>query len=229
MWDGYAGSVLAAGWVTLSLALASLLLAVLIGVAGALAKLSHSRFLRTTATVYTSVVRGIPDLVMMLLVYYSVPALLNQTLQDAGYDVYVEFSPFIAGTATLGLIFGAYMTETFRGALMNIPKGEIEAAKAYGLGPVRIFWRILAPQMIRLALPGFTNNWLVMAKATALVSLIGLQDVMFRARGAAEATARPFTYYVLVGAFYLVLTTVSLLILRHVAKRYDAHTKEAAR
>lgn len=229
MWDGYAGSVLAAGWVTLTLALASLLLAVLIGVAGALAKLSSSRVLRTTAILYTSVVRGIPDLVMMLLVFYSMPALLNQAFQDAGYDVYVEFSPFIAGTVTLGLIFGAYMTETFRGALMNIPKGEIEAAKAYGLGKVRIFRRILAPQMIRLALPGFTNNWLVMAKATALVSLIGLQDVMFRARGAAEATAKPFTYYVLVGAFYLVLTTVSLTILRHVAKRYDAHTREPAR
>ncbi|MGQ9365735.1 ABC transporter permease [Azospirillum sp. ST 5-10] len=229
MWDGYAGSVLAAGWVSLALAFASLLLAVLIGVAGALAKLSHSRVLRATAAVYTSVVRGIPDLVMMLLVFYSLPALLNQTAQGMGFDVYVEFSPFVAGTVALGLIFGAYMTETFRGALMNIPKGEIEAAKAYGLGPGRIFWRILAPQMARLALPGFTNNWLVMAKATALVSLIGLQDVMFRARGAAEATAQPFTFYLLAGAFYLTLTAVSLAVLRRVGKRFDAHIREAAR
>lgn len=228
MTDGYIASVLAAGWMTLALAFAALLLAVLIGIAGALAKLSQSRFLRTTATIYTSVVRGIPDLVMMLLVFYSGPALANQLLQDAGWDVYVELSPFTAGTVTLGVIFGAYMTETFRGALMNIPKGEIEAAKAYGLSPSRIFLRILAPQMIRLALPGFTNNWLVMAKATALVSLISLQDVMFRAKAAAEATNMPFTYYVTAGLFYLALTTVSLLVLRRVARRYELHTRRAS-
>ncbi|UHD46337.1 ABC transporter permease subunit [Aureimonas altamirensis] len=226
MLGGYVASVLAAGWVTLSLAFVSLLLAVLIGVAAALAKLSPSRTLRVAATTYTSVVRGIPDLVMMLLVFYSLPALLNQAAQDWGFDVYVEFSPFVAGAVTLGLIFGAYMTETFRGALLNIPRGQVEAAEAYGLGRLRIFWRILLPQMMRLALPGFTNNWLVLGKATALVSLLGLQDVMFRAKGAAEATAKPFTFYLLVGGFYLVLTAISLFVLSRVAKRYEVGIKE---
>jgi His/Glu/Gln/Arg/opine family amino acid ABC transporter permease subunit len=229
MLGGYVASVLAAGWITLSLAFVSLLLAVLIGVAAALAKLSRSRTLRVAATTYTSVVRGIPDLVMMLLVFYSLPAILNQASQDWGFDVYVEFSPFVAGAVTLGLIFGAYMSETFRGALLNIPKGQVEAAEAYGLGRFRVFWRILLPQMTRLALPGFTNNWLVLAKATALVSLLGLQDVMFRAKGAAEATAKPFTFYLLVGGFYLVLTAVSLFVLSRVAKRYEVGVKELAR
>ncbi|WP_182086417.1 ABC transporter permease subunit [Aureimonas sp. ME7] len=229
MIGGYVASVLAAGWITLSLAFASLALAVLIGVAAALAKLSRSRVLRVGATFYTTVVRGIPDLVMMLLVFYSLPALVNQAAQDRGYDLYVEFSPFVAGTVTLGLIFGAYMTETFRGALMNIPKGQVEAAEAYGLGRLRIFWRILLPQMTRLALPGFTNNWLVLAKATALVSLLGLQDVMFRAKGAAEATAKPFTFYLVAAGFYLLVTAVSLLVLSRIARRYEVGVKELAR
>ncbi|HEV7286040.1 MAG TPA: ABC transporter permease subunit [Kaistia sp.] len=229
MLGGYVISVLAAGWITLSLAFVSLILAVVIGIAAALARLSRSRALRVTATLYTSVVRGIPDLVMMLLVFYSVPALLSQAAQDWGYDVYIEFSPFGAGAATLGLIFGAYMAETFRGALMNIPRGQLEAAEAYGLGRFRIFWRILLPQMMRLALPGFTNNWLVLAKATALVSLLGLQDVMFRAKGAAEATAKPFTFYLLAGGFYLAVTAISLFILSRAAKRYELGVKELAR
>ncbi|SEP82407.1 arginine/ornithine transport system permease protein [Faunimonas pinastri] len=226
---GYVGSILAAGGVTLSLAFVSLLLAVLIGMAGAFAKLSSSRPLRMTATVYTSFIRGIPDLVMMLLVFYSVPALLNQWVQGMGWDMTIEFSPFGAGAATLALIFGAYMTETFRGALMNIPKGQLEAAQAYGLARPRIFWRILLPQMMRLALPGFTNNWLVMTKATALVSLLGVQDVMFRARGAAEATGKPFSFYILAGGFYLAITAVSLFVLSRVARRYEAGVKELAR
>lgn len=229
MQAGYVVSVLAAGWITLALAFLSLVLAVLIGIAAALAKLSRSRALRWSAALYTSLVRGIPDLVMMLLVFYSLPALLNEALLALDIDAYVEFSPFVAGAATLGIIFGAYMAETFRGALMNIPKGQIEAARAYGLGPFRIFWRIEVPQMTRLALPGFTNNWLVMAKATALVSLLGLQDVMFRARGAAEATGQPFTYYLLAGAFYLALTALSLWVLTRIARRFEAGVKVLGR
>ncbi len=229
MQAGYVVSVLAAGWITLALAFLSLVLAVLIGIAAALAKLSPSRALRWSAALYTSLVRGIPDLVMMLLVFYSLPALLNEALLALDIDAYVEFSPFVAGAATLGIIFGAYMAETFRGALMNIPKGQIEAARAYGLGRFRIFWRIEVPQMTRLALPGFTNNWLVLAKATALVSLLGLQDVMFRARGAAEATGQPFTYYLLAGAFYLALTALSLWVLTRVARRFEAGVKVLGR
>ncbi|WP_062227566.1 ABC transporter permease [Aureimonas frigidaquae] len=229
MQAGYVVSVLAAGWITLALAFLSLVLAVLIGIAAALAKLSPSRALRWSAALYTSLVRGIPDLVMMLLVFYSLPALLNEALLALDIDAYVEFSPFVAGAATLGIIFGAYMAETFRGALMNIPKGQIEAARAYGLGRFRIFWRIEVPQMTRLALPGFTNNWLVLAKATALVSLLGLQDVMFRARGAAEATGQPFTYYLLAGAFYLALTALSLWVLTRIARRFEAGVKVLGR
>lgn len=229
MLSDYITTVLAAGWISLQLAFLALLLAVVLGLLGALCKRSGSRLLRWPVEVYTTVVRGIPDLVLMLLVFYSLPALLNQGLESLGWDYFIEFSPFAAGCATLGLIFGAYMTETFRGALQGIPHSQIEAAQAYGLSRWRTFVGIVLPQMIRLALPGFTNNWLVLVKGTALVSLLGLHDIMFRARGAAEATGKPFTFYLIAGGFYLAITVVSLLALRWLGKRYSMGVRELSR
>lgn len=222
----FTSTILAAGSLTLLVAMASLAVATVLGLAAAFAKLSGNRLLRTVAGLYTFVVRGIPDLVIMLLVYYSLPALLNGWIDAAGLDMRVEFSPVVAGVATLGLIFGAYMTETFRTALQNIPKGQTEAAVAYGLTRQRMFTHIILPQLVRLSLPGFTNNWLVLAKATALVSLIGLQDVMFRAKGAAEATGMPFTFYLIAAGFYLTLTIVSMIFLSFVARRFNVGVKE---
>lgn len=212
--------VLNAGWVSLQLALASLLLSVILGLLGALGKQSGIRWVQAIITPYTLLARGIPDLVLMLLVFYSVPALLNSGLGELGVDYSVEFSPFIACLITLGFIFGAYMTETFRYALMNIPHGEIEAAQAFGFTRSATFLRIILPQLIRLALPGFTNNWLVLVKATALASLLGLQDIMFSAKGAAESTGRPFTFYLLAAGFYLAITLLSVALLHRLGQRY---------
>jgi arginine/ornithine transport system permease protein len=228
MTAGYAATILAGGPTTLLLALSSLLVAIVVGFAAAFAKLSRSPLLRGAAGFYTFVIRGIPDLVVMLLVFYSLPDLLNRLADAVGIDVQIEFSPVVAGIATLGLIFGAYMTETFKSALQNVPKGQVEAAMAYGLSRRRMFLRIILPQLIRLALPGFTNNWLVLAKATALVSLIGLQDVMFRAKAAAEATQTPFTFYLVAAGFYLAVTLVSMLLLLYAARRFELGTKEFA-
>ncbi|MCV9999347.1 ABC transporter permease subunit [Pararhizobium sp. YC-54] len=222
-------SILAAGSTTLLLAICSIVLATVIGLAGAFAKLSENKILKRTASVYTFVIRGIPDLVWMLLLFYSLPSFLNQTADALGWDIHFEFPPIGAAIATLGLIFGAYMTETFRTALLNIPRGQIEAALAYGLPRTRIFLRIILPQLTRLALPGFTNNWLVLAKATALASLIGLHDVMFRAKGAAEATSMPFTFFLVAAGFYLSLTLCSMVGLSMVAKRTSAGERELAR
>ncbi|MDO6408738.1 ABC transporter permease [Pantoea phytobeneficialis] len=212
--------VLNAGWVSLQLAFASLLLSVILGLLGALGKQSGIRWVKAIVTPYTLLARGIPDLVLMLLVFYSVPALLNSGLESVGLNYSIEFSPFIACLITLGFIFGAYMTETFRYALTIIPHGEIEAAQAFGFTHRAIFLRILLPQLIRLALPGFTNNWLVLVKATALASLLGLQDIMFSAKGAAESTGKPFTFYLLAAGFYLAVTLLSVAALHRISQRY---------
>jgi len=227
MVQDYIPTVLAAGSVTIAVAVVALVLAVVLGLVFAQFKLSRSGLLRGIAETYTTVIRGIPDLVLMLLVYYSLPALLMMIAKSMGQKVYIEFDPFIAGAATLGVIFGAYMTETFRGATLSIPKGQVEAAQAYGMRRFHTWRRIVLPQMVRYALPGFTNNWLVLFKGTAIVSLIGLQDIMFRAKGAAEATRQPFTFYLVACGFYLAVAMASLLILRHVAKRADLGQKRA--
>ena len=129
---------------------------------------------------------------------------------------------------TIGFIFGAYLTETFRGAIMAIPAGQREAGIAYGMSQWQVFARIIFPQMVRFALPGFTNNWLVLVKSTALVSVIGLSDMMSRAGHAAGATREPFTFYLTVAALYLLITGVSNLLLGMLQKRYALGVRTAS-
>ncbi|HWH84970.1 MAG TPA: ABC transporter permease [Burkholderiaceae bacterium] len=226
MLQGYLASLLAGAQLTLSVALASLALALLLGLAGAAAKLSASPFWRGAATAYTTLIRGVPDLVLMLLVFYGGQIAVNALMQRLGHG-YVDIDPFVAGVATLGFIFGAYFTETFRGALLAVPAGQIEAGRAFGMSRALLFRRITAPQMLRFAIPSFTNNWLVLVKSTALVSVIGLNDMMQKASQAAGATRAPFTFYCAVGGLYLAVTTVSVLALRALERRVSRGVKVA--
>lgn len=218
---GYGPSIIEGALLTLEVGLLSLALAVVLGMLGALAKLSQSRFARALASFYTTLIRGIPDLVLMLLIFYGGQVLVNDVAQWSGYDGYIDIDPFIAGVLTIGFIFGAYMTETFRGAILAVPRGQLEAGYAYGMSRVQVFRRILLPQMIRHALPGFGNNWLVLLKATALVSIIGLDDMVRKAYLAAGATRLPFTFYLVVALLFLGFTTVSLILLRWAEHRYN--------
>lgn len=228
MLHGYAASLLEGTGLTLAVAAASLALACALGLATAAARLSKSRLARAVGTAYTTIVRGVPDLVLMLLVFYGGQMAVNALAARLGYEGFLDIDPFVAGIATLGFIFGAYLAETFRGAILAIPPGQREAGLAYGMGRVQVLLRITLPQMVRLALPGFTNNWLVLVKSTALVSLIGLNDMMQRAGQAAGATREPFTFYLAAAALYLAITTVSLLALRFLEKRYSPGVRRAA-
>jgi arginine/ornithine transport system permease protein len=221
MLHGYLPSLLEGLRLTLGVAVASLAVAVLLGLAGAAAKLSGSAFWRRAATVYTTLIRGVPDLVLMLLVFYGGQLAVNEIAPHLGVDEYVDIDPFVAGVATLGFIFGAYLTETFRGAILAIPHGQAEAGLAFGMRPLQVFRRIVLPQMLRLSLPGFANNWLVLEKSTALVSVIGLTDMMQKAGQAAGATREPFTFYLAAAGGYLLITTASVLALRALEKRWS--------
>ena len=143
-----------------------------------------------------------------------------------GWD-YVDINPFMAGTLTIGFIFGAYMTETFRGAILAVPRGEIEAGYAYGMTPLQVFFRITLPASVRHALPGFGNNWLGLAKTTALVSVIGLHDMVYNAGQAGGTTREPFTFYVVVAGLFLLITAVSDVVLRWLNRRYSAGVRRA--
>ena len=162
---------------TLELALSSVVLAVVIGLIGAGGKLSHNPFISGLFGAYTTLIRGVPDLVLMLLIFYGLQIALNNITMLLGF-AQIDIDPLGAGIITLGFIYGAYFTETFRGAYLAVPKGQIEAATAYGFSGAQIFRRILFPAMMRFALPGIGNNWQVILKATALVSILGLNDVV---------------------------------------------------
>jgi arginine/ornithine transport system permease protein len=223
--NSYYFSILYGALLTVGVSLLALLVSIVLGLGGAAAKLSGRPVLVAIATAYTTVIRGVPDLVVMLLVFYGGTIGINHLLGLMGSTSTIDINPFFAGVLTIGFIYGAYMTETFRGAILAIPKGQMEAAWAFGMGRTQTFLRITAPQMVRYALPGFTNNWLVLIKATALVSLIGLKEMTYLAKQASAATRSPFAFFLFTAALFLVYTTVSLYALKRLNERYSLGTK----
>ncbi|OYV01066.1 MAG: ABC transporter [Burkholderiales bacterium PBB5] len=227
MLHGYGLSLLQGAALTLAVALSALAIALALGLAGAVAKLSRSRLARAAATLYTTAIRAVPDLVLMLLVFYGGQMGVNALGERLGW-AYIDIDPFVAGVLTIGFIFGAYFTEVLRGAFLAVPPGQAEAALAYGFSRAQVLWRIVGPQMLRHALPGLSNNWLVMIKATAIVSVIGLSDLMNRAAQAAGTTREPFLFYGAVALMYLAFTSLSELAFAWAARKLDIGTRRAA-
>ncbi|MCB8882364.1 histidine ABC transporter permease HisQ [Acidisoma cellulosilytica] len=224
---GYGPIILSGTLTTIELSILSLIVSFLIGLLGASAKLSRSRIAVGIATVYTTIIRAVPDLVLMLLLFYSLQIWLNDLTDALGLDQF-NLDPFTSGVITLGFIYGAYFTETFRGAFMSVPRGQMEAARSFGMRRFYAFRRILFPQMMRYALPGLANNWQVILKATALVSIIGLSDIIKATQDAGKATFNTFFFSVLAAVVYLVLTTASNGVLMLLQKRYSVGVRRAA-
>jgi len=225
---GFGPLLLQGTWMTVKLSVASLAVSVLLGLLGATAKLSRLPFLRIPAQLYTTLIRGVPDLVLMLLIFYSLQIWLTGFTDFMEWD-YIEIDPFSAGVITLGFIYGAYFTETFRGAILSVPRGQLEAATAYGLKRGQRFRYVTFPQMMRFALPGIGNNWMVILKATALVSIIGLADLVKAAQDAGKSTYQLFYFLVLAALIYLLITSASNFVLRRLERRYSTGVREAVR
>ncbi|HXR00348.1 MAG TPA: ABC transporter permease [Pseudomonas sp.] len=225
---GFGPLLLQGTWMTVKLSVMSLLLAIVLGLLGASAKLSKAAIVRIPAQVYTTLIRGVPDLVLMLLIFYSLQTWLTSLTEALDWD-YIEIDPFAAGVITLGFIYGAYFTETFRGAILAVPRGQVEAATAYGMSRSQRFRFVVFPQMMRFALPGIGNNWQVVLKATALVSIIGLADLVKASQDAGKSTYQLFYFLVLAALIYLVITSVSNFALRWAERRYAAGSREAQR
>jgi His/Glu/Gln/Arg/opine family amino acid ABC transporter permease subunit len=222
----YMPSLMEGAVVTLQVAFASLAIAIVLGLITASMKLSSSRLSRAVAGTYTTVIRGVPDLVLMLLIFFGGQIQVNNIGAYFEWD-YIDVDAFTAGVLTIGFIFGAYMGETFRGAFMAVPVGLLEAGYAYGMSRLQVFYRILVPQMMRHALPGLGNNWLVLMKTTALVSVIGLHDLVLKAGQAGGSTRLPFIFYLFVAFAFLVFTTVSIWGLRWLERRYSVGVRRA--
>lgn len=223
-WDDFFFGLL----VVLKVFAVALLLAVAFGLLGASAKLSGSRVLRGLAQAYTVVFRGTPELLVLLLFYFGMALTLTALVQVFDPSVkFIDLPPFWAGSFAIGLIVGAYMTETFRGAFLGVDRGQVEAARALGLRRGQIFWQVRVPQMWRLALPNFGNHMLSIMKDTALISVIGLEEIFRVAEMANAVIHRPFTLYMTVAAIYLAMTTVITLVVSRLEVRANRHMRGA--
>jgi len=204
---------------TIQVSLLSLAFGLFFGLVGAVAKLSRFMPIRAGAGLVTTVVRGVPELVLVLAVYFGGSVLINNVLSWFGYQGYVEINALGAGVLAIGGTFAAYATEVFRGAILAVPEGQVEAARALGMHRFLIFRRILLPQVWRYALPALGNLFLILQKNTALVSVIGLHELMRRASVAVGYTKKPFTFYMAAALIYLAITTVTSFSLQLMENR----------
>lgn len=210
--QGYGGILWQGTLMTIQLSLVSALFGLIFGLLGAAMKASKIKIFNYLATFYTTIVRGIPELLYVFFIFVAGDLLVKAAFKALGYTQYVELSAFLAGVFALSTMFGAYATEVFRMALEDIPKGQWEAADAVGMKPAQTFFRIIMPQMWAVAMPGLGNLFLVLLKDTALVSIIGLKDVIYYASRAAQSTQMPFTFYFVAALIYLVLTMVIMAL-----------------
>lgn len=212
---------------SLCVMLVSLAVALALGLINAVIKLFGPRWLRWVSTGYTTLVRGIPELVIMLLLFFGGEMLVNGALGLLGLGP-LHFNTFISGVLAIGFVFGAYYTETFRGAFLTVERGQLEAAMAYGMSPGQVFRRVLLPQMLSFAIPGINNNWLGLMKASALVSILGLEDMVWLAEQAGRATQKPFLFYFLVALIYMVITAISGWGFSRLSRRYALASSNSA-
>jgi len=200
----------------------------LLGLLGAGAKLSHLRSLNRVGDLYTTIVRALPELLLILLIYYTGTTALVRLLVFTGLvSEDLQVSPFAAAVSSLSLIYGAYLTDVLRGGILAIPKGQIEAARAYGMGFWLRFRRIIFPQMIRYATPGMGNQWLNITKDSALVSVVGAYELASAGRSAATATKQYIFYYSITALIFLALTIVSMQLLGIVERRANRGVRRA--
>ncbi len=208
--SGWGDEMLRGALMTMAVAVCAYALGIVIGTVFASFKLSRLAVLRGIAEGYTTVVRGVPELLIIYLVFFGGGTLLRTVAAGVfGYEGYIDPPLFVTGMVCIGVSAGAYNTEVIRGAVLAVPAGQIEAAKAVGMSLAQRFWRVLFPQVARLALPGLGNVWQLTLKETSLISVIGLVEIMRQAAVASGSTKEPFTFYLVAGVLYLGLTSIS--------------------
>ena len=215
---GWGGVLLQGFWHTLQIAVGGYSLGLLIGMFGALGKLYGGPVLRDLLEVYTTVVRAVPELVLILILYYAGTDLLNQMLLGLGY-ARVDISGLAAGIFVIGVVQGAYSTEVLRGAIKSISPGQIEAARAFGMSPLKMLRRITIPAMLPFAIPGLANLWLIATKDTALLAVVGFSELTLVTRQAAGTTKHYLLFFMAAGVLYLGLTLVSNLFIGLIERR----------
>ena len=202
---GYGDELMAGLLVTVTLAILGFLLALALGIVLGVVALSHNRLMRGFWRIYASIFMGVPTLLIIFFLFYNAPTIVKSIT-----NVYFDVSPFSVGVASLCIVYAAYVGEVVRGAVLNIPAGQFEAARTLGLQKLHLWWFIILPQAWRIALPGTTNVWMALLKDTALVSLVGLTDVVRMANVASGATKLPFLLYAFAGLSFIVFSGMTM-------------------
>ena len=206
---GWGDELLISSIMTILVSLSAMGLGIFISIFAAWAKISGNFIIKLLSNFYTTVIRGVPELLIIYLIFFGGSAGVMFVSKIFGYNGYIELNAFIMGTISIGIISAAYSTEVFRGSYNIIDKGQAEAAKSLGLSKIKIFIKVLAPQILRHALPGLGNVWQITLKDTALISVTGLVEIMRQTKVAANTTHSPFTFYLAAAILYLILTTFS--------------------
>ncbi|WP_413726526.1 ABC transporter permease [Sodalis sp. RH16] len=220
------GAILLSGVaVTLAAAVSGLVLGLLIGVFGAWAKISGGKTLRFLADAYTTLLRGVPDLLVIYLFYFGSSSILTAIAGYFGSKGFFALPGFIAGTIAIAVIAGALSTEVLRGAFQAVSKGELEAARAYGMGFFLRFRRIITPLTLRHALPGISNVWLGLLKESSLLSVTGVAELMRQAQVASGSTRLPFNFFLAAAALYIILASFSGVLVHLSERHYSRGTR----
>ncbi|MET3792340.1 ABC transporter permease [Aquamicrobium terrae] len=221
LWEGvWGGLMLRAAAMTLIVAFLAFLLGQVIGLGLTLARLSGVGLLARAAETYTMVVRGVPELLIIYLIFFGGSSTLGWFASWFGHQGYIEVSPLLTGVVAIGMICGAYSSEVIRGAILAVPVGQVEAAISFGMSRLLRARRIVGPQALRYALPGLGNIWLTTIKETSLISVVGLVEIMRQATVAGASLRQPFTFYIVAAAIYMVLTGGSVLIIGRAERRF---------
>ncbi len=205
---GYGDELAWGAAMSISIALLAYALGLLIGIIGSLGKLGGSPLTRNILNGYTTLVRAVPELILILILYYAGTAALNALFEQLGLGR-IAINGFVAAVGVLGFVQGAYSTEVLRAAIQAIPIGQMEAARAYGMSPLLEFRRVTLPAMLPYALPGLANLWLIVTKDTALIAVVGYTELALATRQAAGNTKMYLVFYLVAGAIYLLITLVS--------------------
>ena len=218
---GWGDELFYATLMTIAVAITAMLIGFLFALIFTPLKLSKNKFLNLIANSYTTVIRGVPELLVIYLFFFGGTGAVMYVASIFGYNEYIEINAFITGSVAIGIISGAYSTEVFRGAIQSIDKGQFEAAKVLGINKFTQFYKIILPQMLRLAIPNLSNVWQITLKDTSLISVTGLVEIMRQSYIAAGSTRDPLFFYCFAAILYLMLTYISMKIINRLEIKYS--------
>ena len=218
---GWGDELFYATLMTIAVAITAMLIGFFFALIFTPLKLSKNKFFNLIGNSYTTVIRGVPELLVIYLFFFGGSAAIMFVASIFGYGEYIEINAFMTGAFSIGIISGAYSTEVFRGAIQSIDKGQFEAANVLGLGKFGKFFKIVLPQTLRLALPNLSNVWQITLKDTSLISVTGLVEIMRQSYIAAGSTRDPLFFYSFAAVLYLLLTYLSMKLINRLEAKYS--------